>query len=628
MKKIFIALTAALTMGMLQTSCKDDEQQQKEIHKSEVADSTEPTDDALENVFNVSVTDLTGGQSGMAEALRKRIKTTESNVSRAKVIMIDGKTAITNELAADIIKAYKEGASIVMMDMSEAQMMHLYSLLEEQGTAPQQCIPSLLSENELTCLHNYFSKSVLINSLDNKVFDVIAFNNKDIFCLDLKNDLKQTGNATEVLKTENSDNKDVEDYILPEGSPIDFEDSNAVLTAYQYGNFADGIVDWANKTNIVGGTGSNLDDILNAQHVRYTYAMVYPKRGSSYHTASASSAITVDYYIHSLYSFKDDKDYYVVRQVITSENNRIYKDIEKDKYWVNKDDNTWRYSYGAFMNTITSNCDLSTPAELLESAPATMQGSTTVSTSVSYSIGGSISGNLSANPGAMFGLNFSGSVTNGTSRSIPDIGIVHNRNGQKASWTYNGHIPCNRHSGIIFIDYYHDDCVPILRNTCTVENNMIWSVSKPSGKYTLNANTNVVTALLLSKEYDYSDKYVRCDNAYTQSIVMESPARSYQEDWSMQVVKYGDLTGDITKTSYFREYLATNFRENWKPEIKLYDDTDASTNSGKTVFHNFCTAFHNRMEEMKATGFTGEFTFNLLRGGKVVDSFSCTINKD
>lgn len=626
MKKIYFALAAVLTIGMLLTSCKEEEQK-KVIHQSEEAEKTDPTDDALEKVFNVAVTDLTGGQSGMAEALRKRIETHEGKISNAKVILIDGKTDMTKEQAIETIKAYKEGASIVMMDMSEAQMMHLYTILESQAWMSIQGVPSLLSENELNRLRNYFSKSTLINSLDNKVFDVIAFNNKDIFCLDLKNDLKQTGNTTEVLRTDNSVSNQNEEYILPEGNPIDFEDTNIILTAYHFGSFADGIVDWVNDTNIVGGTGSNLDDILNAQHVRYTYAMVYPRRGASYHTASASSAITVDYYIHSLYSFKDNKDYYVVRQVITSENNRIYSDIEKEKYWINNDDNTWRYTYGAFMNTITSECDLNTPAELLESAPATMQGSTTVSTSVSYSIGGSISGNLSANPGAMFGLNFSGSVTNGTSRSIPDIGIVHNRNGQKATWTYNGHIPCNRHSGIIFIDYYHDDCVPILRNTCTVENNMIWSVSNPSDKYTLNANTNVITALLLSKDDDYSDKYVRCDNAYSQKIVMDSPARSYQEDWSMQVVKYGDLTGDITKTSYFREYLATNFRETWKPEVKLYDDTDASTNSGKTVFHNFCTAFHNRMEEMKATGFTGEFTFNLLRGGKVVDTFSCTISK-
>ena len=638
MKKLTFLLAASLMTMAMATSCNDDVVypfgNDEQVERNVISDpQNQFQNDVIKSKFLIPATAMLADNDGISQAIRSRIVNQIDEAEQAEIIFIDNNWKLSDQHVDAILRSYLKGGIIVLCGKDKEGLISFRDRLLNCGCTPQEGLPPLLTENQVRTLNSIFNDGQMINTREDKAFDCIAFSLDGIYCIDFKYDFEGKASEAEYAYS-NPDKADAEQQVVESRSYV-VNTEDVELTPYNYGCLAEELTDWTQEIQakkearrIRLKSGNDINDLLNAQHVRYTYNYAAPDPWHATELFYGTNRITVDYYIHSLYSFQNNKDFYLVRQVMTIENGVVFWGPEsKENYLQNYDDKTWSYSYGAFMSDVTSECSLNANAQLLQVAPLTCQGSTSVSTSVSQSLNGNIGASLSANPGATFGINFGESVSQGESVSIPDLSVVFNKVDQTATWAYNCPHPKNRSKSTGFLgmyeSYYHDIAKPISVNTCVVEQNMIWEVDNPKGKYMFTGKTNVIPEVLLSKDGSKNDKYVRIDelNLTKQSIYLDPPTRSYQTDWSMQVLKYGDIDGDMTKTAYFREYLHTNFTNTWLPEMKVYDLSDSDTASARSVFGNFMDALRNRRDEMRATGFTGEFVFALKRGDNIISSY-------
>jgi hypothetical protein len=207
-------------------------------------------------------------------------------------------------------------------------------------------------------------------------------------------------------------------------------------------------------------------------------------------------------------------------------------------------------------------------------------------------IGGTLSGVFTTKEaGARPGLSISQGWTNGSiymmssTRNAQELGCVKNTEGTKVSWTYK--IGVNMMDGD---DDEHPLPPAILINDADVHNEACWSVSNPSGAYTVEIARKTSMGTLVSSDgngsfLDTGSKTLINTGCAEDSmnITLMQPNRA-QQMWNMDVT-----FPEIAQDGYDKvkpqltEALKNQFPSVYQPEMQLADLTEDSENTIRLI---------------------------------------------
>ena len=532
---------------------------------------------------------------GMRDEIGSRIVKATSNPAEADVIFLDSGITLSYETCTAMLESLLNGGTLFVLDIAWNQLDYFRDALLACGKVGLDGKPALISDSQAEILKQRFS--VIGNmSEDNTSFGCVAINLKHgVMCM-----------------------------------KVNLADKLA--SAARYTNRCAEFIEKVRLARKKMDAKSDLDasSRINSQWVRVVrdYHYISPENMNLWD--EISGGIIFDYYIQPFYSFNENRDYYVVNMVANFENDRIYRGPDNESKWCKgKEGGDDADYYGSFFAraTIQPHCVEASFPKLLDASPKTGIGSTQTSTNVSHTIGGNIGVSIAENPGLNLGINASKTFQTGTSENILDLTVTQNTTAnQEPTWHYEAALPeyLDSHS--------HEICKPILRNNMTLEQNWIWAMDNTANRtsaYQIYSTIQYQTAYIYYHPELHGHLHEVEEKREEHYIYMSKPARSYQTDWTMQIIKLGDLSGDIQNAAIFTNYLTTNFTTTWKPEYEVYDYSDKDDNSGLDVFHEFKKAFFTRAQkEMRTLGYTGEFSFVAMRGQTEKDRFTIMISAD
>ena len=321
-----------------------------------------------------------------------------------------------------------------------------------------------------------------------------------------------------------------------------------------------------------------------------------------------------------VHNMDTDKDYYLIQQKGVAsvggqaEENPCY-DHNKTLYMGPYENNKWislglgagggycvatdvfcNVLFGAWYNQGDYSLDLKGESGeiLLEDAVPTTENNL-ASTSVTVGefqaqntrIGGTLSGVFTTKEvGARPGFTVSQGWTTGSiymmtsTRNAQELGCVKNTEGTKVSWTYK--VGVNMMDGD---DDEHPLPPAILVNDADIHNEACWSVSKPSGAYTVEITRKTSMGTLVSSDgasyIDTGSKTLVNTGcaADSMSITLMQPNRA-QQTWYMDV-DFPELGQDGYKgvKDELTDALKTQFPDLYQPTIVLADQTPQSENT-------------------------------------------------
>lgn len=459
-----------------------------------------------------------------------------------------------------------------------------------------------------------------IGSMDEVLSEFIIFSNSEYFC--------QEPEEGEIhLEYVSSDD---------EGNETGMELHHLTLTRTPYicGILADGAAEWLNgvearraKTKaslqrFATKAGSeSLNKLMEASESFSVSGRLYFKywdKDDGWH----SNSVVNDFLSWGVHNMRTDKDYYYIQQNVlikmgpSASGGKIYFD-KAENIWSDAsnygDYNCW---YGSFFSRYITSMDLSGNGtiHLEEAAPYTdnSTGYRTVNIgseqSTSETIGitwGSSIGLSDAS--ASVGGEYAVGTTNGTYFEVSsthvdnDISVAKNTVGNKVSWTYKGNLPTYYEEVTDKIRYKHTIAPKALTNDINMDNQICWSVSKPSGQYTLKVTSDAYTSALLfvykkQKGYTnaphmYFETHSPDKNVFSHTLL--DPFRATQVWWMYVTVDEmvnGGPVGDAA--SKIENRLRTKYPSTFRDEISLCDRTatsvqviTANINAAKEVFN-------------------------------------------
>ena len=321
-----------------------------------------------------------------------------------------------------------------------------------------------------------------------------------------------------------------------------------------------------------------------------------------------------------VHNMDTDKDYYLIQQKGVASvggqaeenpcydhNKTLYMGPYKENNWIEfgwgsgnaydtGGENYCDMIFGAWYNQGDYSLDLKGESGeiLLEDAVPTTENNL-ASTSVTVGefqaqntrIGGTLSGVFTTKEvGARPGFTVSQGWTTGSiymmtsTRNAQELGCVKNTEGTKVSWTYK--VGVNMMDGD---DDEHPLPPAILVNDADVHNEACWSVSKPSGTYTVKITRKTSMGTLVASngmsEIDTGPKTLINTGcaADSMSITLMQPNRA-QQTWYMDV-DFPELGQDGYKgvKDELTDALKTQFPDLYQPTIVLADQTPASENT-------------------------------------------------
>ena len=354
------------------------------------------------------------------------------------------------------------------------------------------------------------------------------------------------------------------------------QDSNVEQNGYQSGVMADAAAQWLNT---LGGSRKEqqsvarelvatradgagvINSLMNASET-FTHNSAFLVR-NHFNSVQVVGNIITTFRSWGVHNIAEDRDYYYVRQSVLLQSADLFKSMK------NCDDNVWRTAsgygdfnrwYGSFLSRYETSMDLygNSAIRLEEALPYTDNSNSTVSitcgesSSTTETLGCSWGVNAGANgAGPSVGISWGGSYsigqTEGTSFSMgyaktyKDLSVKKNTDGTCVMWTYEAHLPQYReehHDGYIY--YCHESPGDILVNDANLDNEICWSVSKPSMSYMLHATMRPETAALMyarvgdpgNKKHRYEFTVNADDREFSYQLLQ--PNRSIQH-WRMYV---------------------------------------------------------------------------------------------
>lgn len=331
-------------------------------------------------------------------------------------------------------------------------------------------------------------------------------------------------------------------------------------TPFVSGLMADAAAEWLNEVEkqqqhattrgaLTRASGSNaINEMMDASET-LTYSGAIDWKDWSNQTRHYINRVLTTVRSWGIHNMESNKDYYYVKQNVTLRMGaegawKIFFPVSGANYWydaTNYDSyNRW---YGSFLSQYETSMNLtgSGDIKLEASVPNTDNNSQTTNITIGSStsqtetngISWGFSGGANAT-GPMGSINIGGSHTEGTttgtsfsmsmSQTNKDFGVKKNTSGNKVTWTYKGALPqYYEHITSSTIDYCHQTPANILVNDCDVANEICWSVSNPSGQYTIGITSAPQTAAIVYV-YKKKDGYKNAPRKYEYTT---APAENY-----------------------------------------------------------------------------------------------------
>jgi len=400
--------------------------------------------------------------------------------------------------------------------------------------------------------------------------------------------------------------------------------SSISRNGFHNGELADGVADWLNDVEKVRqeqradaartrAASDAVNELMEASET-FTFNGKISLRTASNKLNTLNNRVQMTLRSWGVHAMSTNKDFYYVKQNVTlSLGDRVSNGKTYGFYYSRPEDiwidaknygdyNCW---YGAFLSKYDTSMELKGNGGniLLEAAKPETENS---NTSVSVNIGQSSS--TSETYGATWGVNLGfkgmeptggfdlkGSYSEGksqgssfavnTAKSYKDLGVVKNQMGNKVNWTYKGNLPKFRiehRDGYIW--YMHGTAPEILVNDADLQNEICWSVSNPTGQYSIDITSYPQTAALLfqykedkteknpSNKYEYTN--TTKNNTFSHELLQ--PNRFLQK-WRMNISidlwENGVVSG---ATNELETFLKENFGDIYRSTFTVCDKTEES----------------------------------------------------
>ena len=461
-------------------------------------------------------------------ALLKRLPGFSTSVGRnTKLVVIKGSDVreeaplLSGEQLTQIARIYLDGGCIALETPTLAQIQTLMGALQDAVTDLKQeewlykygLDPSWLEERDQTRLANIRSCSTRagVDDADAVAAEMVILGPTEYFYQEPFDSTPMVatyavaGNGQRLL-----------------GSTLE---SSVEKTEYDSGVMADAAASWINGLGLLragqplssDGAGI-INSLMNASET-FTHYNTYLYRTST-NVANYAGNIVTTFRSWGVHNFAENRDFYYIRQSVLLQSADLISRVR------DYDENTWQIAsgygdydrwYGSFLSRYETSLGLSGSGSirLEEALPYTDNTNSTVSitcgqsSSSTETLGCSWSVNAGGSPsGPSAGINWGGNYslghTEGTSfsmgfaKSYNDLSVKKNTDGTCVSWTYEGHLPQYREEyrdGHIY--YCHEKPANILVNDANLDNEICWSVSNPSGVFTLDVTAVPETAALL-----------------------------------------------------------------------------------------------------------------------------------
>ena len=299
-------------------------------------------------------------------------------------------------------------------------------------------------------------------------------------------------------------------------------------TPYTSGLMADAAADWLNtveqqpaaaaRRNATRASGA-INEIMDASET-FTHSGAIDWRNWANASKHYTNRVTTTVRSWGVHNIESNKDYYYVKQNVT------LKMGGSPKFFYPIDEYNWYHAsnygdfdcwFGSFLSQYETSMNLTGSGSIFLEASVPNTDNSTQSTSISIGsststtvtngISWSISGGANA-AGPMGSISIGGSHSEGTttgssfsmsmSQTHKDFGVKKNTSGSKVTWTYNGTLPQYYVEKTSNASYHnHQTPADILVNDCDVADEICWSVSNPSGQYTVDVTSAPQTAALL-----------------------------------------------------------------------------------------------------------------------------------
>jgi hypothetical protein len=443
-----------------------------------------PNAENLVAVFNHSDA---GDNVSFLDELLSPIYSKGSEVSDTTVWVIIGNTGkLTAEVPA-IKAAYDQGAFIGLLAPSHADYHSFVDQLEHKST---------ISFDATDASHEH---DLIVFNKDGHTYIVHDLERSTTVAFHAPTEWKSTGNYTLEEQDENKDAGVPGDHpavTLPEHEST-ITVAAADITVAQRKELVNRVIAFVEEhtgKSLTGhpatlssasaarsaASGVNLD----AQHVNLSYQVNFQVKGTGHGEVATSKWVHENYAITAVYSYSEDRDYYMVEQEVEMINGNL--DIVREHvvyydWWGGEGIESYNFSRGMDVEN-TLNTD--TGVYCTQVSPQTTEGSSNFTTGVSYNIGGNIG--LSGS-GPSGGVSGGITISNSHSTNIPDVS-VQNWSGQRGPkstwWRYDIAWPVSD-SDYWDTDHYRWEILPepaIARTTAVYNQTWIWIVDNPKSR--------------------------------------------------------------------------------------------------------------------------------------------------
>ena len=409
-------------------------------------------------------------------------------------------------------------------------------------------------------------------------------------------------------------------------------------TAAISGELADAAAEWLNDVaksdqpsaarRAMTRSGSGINDIMDASETfTFNGNIFFPDWHNT--TQGRTHRLSIKVSSWGVHNMESNKDYYYLKERVLMSlgpkkgYNPVYWPCA-DNYWFTTTGyGEYNYWFGAFLSQYKTSMNLkgSGSITLEASAPATDNNSQSTSITIGSSSsktttnGVTWGSNLGAGPtGPTGGINVGGSHSTGTttgtsfsmgmSQSAKDLKVTRNTDGKKVTWTYDGYLPQYYYNSSTR-DNRHQQPAAILVSDAEMNQEICWSVSNPSGQYTVEVSSAPKLAALLvarnsGEKSNRPHKYVDRSDNQTYPHTLLKPFRAMQT-WRMSCENveyvgeqhYGNLT-DLENA------IQKDFSDIYVPTFQVADYDAEALNVITSVIKNSKSIFEQRAERLEA----------------------------
>ena len=412
-------------------------------------------------------------------------------------------------------------------------------------------------------------------------------------------------------------------------------------TAAISGELADASAEWLNTTEknnaprlartsamTRGGSGGDaINSIMDASETfTFNGNIFFPAWDGTPHGRTRRLSIKVSSW--GIHNMESNKDYYYLKERVLMSlgpkkgYNQVYSPCAENMWWNASGYGEYNYWFGAFFSQYKTSMNLkgSGSITLEASSPDTDNNSQTTSITIGSSSsttttngqslgitggfsGENPSGSMSYTISKSKGYTTGSSFSMGMSQSAKDLKVTRNTDGKKVTWTYDGYLPQyyeERNGNTRYIR--HQQPAAILVNDAEMNQEICWSVSNPSGQYTVEVTSAPKLAALLCSDKSGSwgaHKYVDASDFQTYPHQLLKPFRAMQT-WRMNIENveyvgeqhYGNLND-------LKNAVQKDFSDLYVPVFQVADYDAEALNVITNVIKYSKSIFEQRADELE-----------------------------